>query len=177
MLNFLRIWKSIIDDDEVKFVLLPVKVTLEETKLIADFHCINLLLNLAWFLTNQIVARVLTIVTFITILHRGIHLLSHGLQISSTLLKCKFRLIVAESQVHILIANEQSKKRLRVVSSCLKQRLQIEGRLQPFSLNFSSVSILSCIILQAIKDLEGGISLLHIVLAQWIFWVCRLLNK
>jgi len=42
----------------------------------------------------------------------------------------------------------------------------MDGNLQPLSLSFSSVGILSCIILHATNDLDGGMSILHIVLAQ-----------
>lgn len=75
-LNFFRIWKSVIEEDEVKLVWLPVRATLEEIRLIAYFQWIYLLLNLAWFLTSQIVAKILTIAAFTTSLHRGLQTLT-----------------------------------------------------------------------------------------------------
>jgi len=42
--------------------------------------------------------------------------------------------------------------------------------MQPVDIKFSSVRSLSCISLKARRDVEGGISTFHIVLARWGAW-------
>lgn len=65
---------------------------------------------------------------------------------------------------------EHWKNKWKMDSEQDKHWLHIEGRLQPLSIIFSSVGILSCMILQALNDFEGGMLGHQTVLAQWNFW-------
>jgi hypothetical protein len=65
ILNSFRKVKSLIEFDECIFVLLPDNDVLEIIIEIADFHEMTLLLNLAWFLTNQMEFRRLMITAII----------------------------------------------------------------------------------------------------------------
>jgi len=89
---------------------------------------------------------------------------------SEILFKWRGMLRMEASQDQILTANLHWEKRCRVDSVWFRQLLQMERMLQPFSIKFSSVGILSCMILQDTNDLEGGISTLQIDLAQCSFW-------
>lgn len=125
--------------------------------------------NLYWFLANQIVLKTLMIAERITILHWGDHDLSQRVHMSFKDWKWRLQSTIDASQHQSLKAKLHSKKRWKVVSVVTEQREHIDGRLHPLSMSFSSVGTLSCINLQASRDLNGGISLHQIVEAQCFF--------
>jgi hypothetical protein len=97
----------------------------------AFFQLMDLSLNLDWFLTNQMVLRILIKEAWITTLHCGDHLLSQSFQISSIEEKWRLRSIASENQVQILIEKVHSKNKWKDVSTCLWHKLHMEGKLQP----------------------------------------------
>jgi len=78
MLNFLKMIKSLWDEDEALEVLLPERATADIMELMEDLQWKDLLSNLFWFLVNH---RLLIILIMITTLHCGDQLLSHNVHI------------------------------------------------------------------------------------------------
>lgn len=141
-----------------------------------DFQWNILLLNLAWFLLYEIAEKFFTRQAVITTLHWWLQP-SQRSQISSidvnwTVFCCNLLSLRAN-----LRAKRHSKNKWKEDSEWMRQLLQIERMLQTLVIKFSSVGSLPCISLQTIRDFEGGISTLHIVLAQWDAWpwgdLCR----
>jgi len=143
---------------EVFFVLLPEIAMLEIIKLMVVFHWIILPWNLAWFLVYQMVSMMLNKQAVIASLHWGVHLLSHTFQISERTLKVIGKLIMDANQFHNFVAKEQGRNKKQEVSTQVWKLQHIDAMLLPLSISLSSVGNLSCMSLQAIMDLEGGMS-------------------
>jgi hypothetical protein len=105
-------------------------------------------------------------------LHCGDQLRSRIFHISTIEENWRVKFKQLASQDHSLMANSHSKKIWKDDSTCLQQKLHIEGIWQPLINKFSLVGTFSCINLQTIRDLEGGISGLQIDLAQCKSWNC-----
>lgn len=104
ILRAFRKTNSVISTAEVLTVLLPERDVLEMIMLIADFQLIFLLWNLFWFLTYQIVLRILFRQEVMATLHWGVHFLSHSFQMSEILFKWRGMLRMEASQDHIATA-------------------------------------------------------------------------
>jgi hypothetical protein len=115
------------------------------------------LLNLHWFLLNQIALIMLMIAAVMTSLHWGPQPRLQRFQRSSVEVIVKWRLIKLLNQFHMLEAKRQSKNKCSMVSEQQKQREQTEGKRQPLIVSLSSNGSLWCINLQTKKDLAGGI--------------------
>jgi hypothetical protein len=68
-LKLLRITKSVMEEDETLFVLLPAIDVLEMIQTIAEYKWEVLLLNLALFLANHMAYNRLTMAALTVILH------------------------------------------------------------------------------------------------------------
>jgi hypothetical protein len=123
-------------------------------------------LNLALFLTIQMVCRRLMIAAVIVTLLWGDQFKSHNFQISSIEVNCDVKFKQPANHDQSLIANWHSKKIWNEVSTCLLQKLHMEGMTQPLVIKFSFVGNFSCINLHTWNDLEGGMSAFQISLAQ-----------
>lgn len=157
--------KSLTELLDALAVKLPDKEELDMSIFIADFHVMQMLLNLAWFLAYQMILRRLIRAALITILHCRDQDWSQIFQMSSIDWNWRALSIEVANQDHIFTAKGHWKNKWKEVSEFMKQREHIEGMQEPLYMRFSSAGTFSCINLHTNMDLEGGMSKHQIVLA------------
>ena len=162
--------------EDIFLVLLPVKEVLAMINAIAALQVIKLSLNLARFLANHIVFKRLMIAAVTVILDCGDQFKSHNFHISSMVVNWMVRFKQPANHDQRILAKSHWKKRWKVVSTCLRHKLHMEGIAQPLVIKFSSVGIFSCINLQTMRDFEGRISELQIYLVQKRSCSCGILK-
>lgn len=118
-LNAFKTENSNILIDDATFDLFPERDTFEMMVLTKDFQWILELLNLVWFLLNQIAEKIFTRQAVITTLHWWLHP-SHKCQITSIEVNWKVLFKILANQDQILNAKEHSNNKWKEDSELLR---------------------------------------------------------